>query len=82
MKGMLKRLIQNKHTSGAGIAYGAVMILNKLGPIWFPARKAQFDATAEVLKGAALSYGLLMAGDAPQQTTTNAGNAPANPTKQ
>jgi hypothetical protein len=78
MNQIFSRFIQNKHTSGAAIAYVAVVTMNRLGPIWFPQHQAQFDATAEVLKGAALSYGLLMAGDAqPQQTTTNAGETPA-----
>jgi hypothetical protein len=55
------------HTSGAAFAYAAVVTANHLGAIWFPAHKEQFDATAEVLKSAALGYGLLMAGDAKPQ---------------
>lgn len=68
MKELLLRFSQNKHTSGAAIVYAGVVTLNRLGAIWFPQHKEQFEATAEVLKGAALGYGLLMAGDAKPQT--------------
>lgn len=52
----LGRLTSNPHTSVSAIVWGAC----KLGSVWFPQYKDKFDATEAI----AVSYGLLMAGDA------------------
>ena len=53
---LVVRTFQNKHTSLASALY----VTCKLGAIWLPKWKAQFEAT----EGVAVAYGLLMAGDA------------------
>lgn len=53
---LLNRFASNPHTSISAIVWGAC----KLGSIWFPQYKDKFDATEAI----AVSYGLLMAGDA------------------
>jgi hypothetical protein len=60
----MQRTLQNKHTSGAAAVYFATLTVSKLGAIWFPQHTAQFEQTAEVVKGLAVTYGLIMAGDA------------------
>lgn len=52
---LLTRIAANPHTSIAGFVWAVC----KLGAIWLPAHKAQFDATEAV----AVGYGLFMAGD-------------------
>lgn len=61
---MIKLLLDNKHTSLAAVIYVVAKMGAQLGAIWWPAHKAQFDATANVFESAAVAYGLLAAGDA------------------
>jgi hypothetical protein len=68
---MLQRLLANKHTSVAAIAFIAANIVAKLGAIWFPAYKDQFEATTNLIESAAVGYGLMMAGDAKPTIPTN-----------
>jgi hypothetical protein len=68
----LRLLLSNKHTSGAAIVYFIAKIVAELGAVWFPAHKAQFDSTTNVIEAAAVGWGLLSAGDAKQ-------SAPAEP---
>ncbi len=56
MKDLITRILSNPHTSFSGF----VWISCKLGSIWLPQYKSQFDATEAV----AVGYGLFMAGDA------------------
>lgn len=56
MNNFLNRFLSNPHTSISAIVWGAC----KLGQIWMPQYKDKFDATEAI----AVSYGLLMAGDA------------------
>lgn len=66
------RIASNKHTSIAGGVYFGSILLVKLGKIWFPAHGPQFDSTEELVKGASVLYGLLMAGDSkPQNPNPN-----------
>ncbi len=53
------RMLDNKHTSAAGV----IWIACKLGAIWLPRWKDQFEATEAV----AVGYGLFMAGDSKPQ---------------
>lgn len=64
---MIKRLLENKHTSGAAGVYIAAKLAAGLGAIWFPAHKEQFDQTANLIESAAIGYGLVMAGDSKPQ---------------
>lgn len=58
---LLKLGLQNRHTSLSGL----VWIVCKLGAIWLPKWKSQFEATEAV----AVGYGLFMAGDASSSLT-------------
>lgn len=70
MTPLLQRAWQNKHTSGAAIAYLGAKLLAGLGAIWFPAHAAQCQQTAELIESGAVGYGLIMAGDAGTKPTT------------
>lgn len=67
---MLQRLLANKHTSGAALVYIVANGVAKLGAIWFPAYKEQFDATTTLFENLAVAYGLIMAGDSKPTTPT------------
>ena len=56
MNTFIQRLLSNPHTSISALVWG----LCKLGSVWLPQYKDKFDATEAI----AVSYGLLMAGDA------------------
>lgn len=68
----LKLLLANKHTSGAAIVYLVAKVLAELGKAWMPDKAHQWDLTLNIVEGAAVSWGLLAAGDAKQ-------SAPAEP---
>lgn len=61
--GIVSRVLTNKHTSGAAIVYLAAKYGAKLGAIWLPQHKDQFDQTADLIESFAVGYGLIMAGD-------------------
>jgi len=73
---MIKSLLNNKHTSGAAIAYIGASVIAELGAVWFPDYKAQFTATMAVLEKVALTYGLVMAGDAKPTVSTDTPKTP------
>lgn len=60
----LDSLVQNKYTTLAAVAYAAGAWGCPIAATWWPAHKAQFDTTAEILKGAAVVAGFGAAGDA------------------
>ena len=60
----LKLILANKHTSIAAAAYVVCKVVAELGAVWFPAYATQFRASANIVEGAAVAYGLLAAGDA------------------
>ena len=66
---MLQLLLNNKHTTIAG----AIYIITKFGcnilGVWYPEHKAQYEATANYVEGAAVAYGLFAAGDANKSAT-------------
>jgi len=66
---MLQLLLNNKHTTIAG----AIYIITKFGcnilGVWYPEYKAQYEATANYVEGAAVAYGLFAAGDANKSAT-------------
>jgi hypothetical protein len=66
----LIRAINNKHTSIAGLVWLAC----KLGAIWLPKYKTQFEATEAI----AVAYGLIMAGDA-KASVQQPGQVPTTP---
>ena len=61
------RISANKHTSIAATVYVVSVFLTRLGKVWLPNHEAQFDSTEELIKSAAVGYGLLMAGDSKPQ---------------
>ena len=75
-----QRLLANKHTTGAGIAYLIASGLETLGPLWIPSKTHEFQLTAKWIHGIAVMYGLGMAGDAKQPDKSLTGNGDsANP---
>jgi hypothetical protein len=69
MMKLITSLAQNKHTSGAALAYFAAKVLLPILAIWFPDHQAQIQQTAAVVEGGSVAYGLLMAGDATKSAT-------------
>ena len=68
------RAANNPHTSIAGLVWMAC----KLGAIWLPQYKSQFDATEAV----AVGYGLFLAGDAKRSAPADSsGQTAATPVK-
>lgn len=61
---MFRTLLENKHTSIAAGLYLTANLVAKLGAVWFPSHKEQFDATTSIIESFAVTYGLVMAGDA------------------
>ena len=66
----LKRIGQNKHTSGAAVALVALETIHQLAPIWFPAKQAQIESSIKIIQKAVIGYGLLMAGDSQKPIDT------------
>lgn len=72
MNPLIKRALNNKHTTIAMLVYLVFAeLIPQLGAIWCPHLQQQFDSTARVIKDLAVGYGFLMAGDSstdnPQQ---------------
>jgi hypothetical protein len=64
---LTQRILNNKHTSIAACLYVGSVFAVRFGKIWFPNHDVQFDSTEELIKSAAVGYGLLMAGDSKPQ---------------
>ena len=64
MNQIVTNLLTNKHTSIAGLVYLVGKFGTQIAGVWFPSHKAQLDATAGYIEGAAVAYGLFAAGDA------------------
>ena len=60
----LLNAFQNKHTTGAGVAYLLLKTLMQMLIVWFPDQHDKLATTGEILEGAAVAYGLVAAGDA------------------
>ncbi len=63
MKETLMRIASHRHTSGAALLYVIGMLMESIGPIWFPENKIQIEATAKQIREIATTYGFLFAGD-------------------
>src|ERR1700744_5716569 len=63
MPPILQRIMANKHTSGAGLVYIICVFASRLGTIWFPDHKVQFDQTVDLVKEMAVGYGFVMSSD-------------------
>jgi hypothetical protein len=59
----LNRALSNPHTTIAGVSW----VICKLGAIWMPEHRAQFEATEAFIIG----YGFLAAGDSHRQPPQN-----------
>ena len=66
MLSLASKALQNKHTTGAAIAYAVAQWGCPLLSTWWPSHKNQIDASADILKGAAVFYGFAAAGDGSQ----------------
>lgn len=60
---LASKALQNKHTTGAAVAYALAQWGCPLLSTWWPSHKAQIDGSSEILKGAAVFYGFAAAGD-------------------
>ena len=60
----LQTILANKHTTGAGILYLVAKFGCRIAQAWAPHYHDQIATTADALEGAAVAWGLVMAGDA------------------
>jgi hypothetical protein len=74
----MRSLLQNKHTTIAAALYGIAALISGLGQIWLPAYKDQFEATTKLVESFAVTYGLLLAGDAKPMTEKGKDEIPNN----
>lgn len=83
MVSLISRGLSNKHTSLAAVVYFIAKAIAQFGPIWFPSHAQQFKDSLPLVEGLAVSYGLLMAGDASQsaaaKTTADTAAKPIAP---
>jgi hypothetical protein len=73
----LQTLLQNKHTTGAGLIYLGAAVVGHIGGIWFPAYTHQFEETTKAIKEGCFVWGMAFAGDAAKKTL-DAGNPPSD----
>lgn len=78
MTQILSKIISNRHTSGAALAYLGIELGQQLACVWFPAHAEKIYETARMLSKAVVGYGLIMAGDAKPQPPTNPPDPPAS----
>ena len=55
-------LLNNPHTRWAGIAYLVSKLGIQIAQVWFSVFDEKLRATAEIIEGAAVAYGLFAAG--------------------
>ena len=73
----LQLLLRNKHTTGAAAIVFLCQLANGITLIWSPSHKDQMEQTTKLIIRLAISYGLLMAGDAnPSQPKSNENKTP------
>jgi hypothetical protein len=60
----LQSIIANKHTRGGAAVFVLAKILCRIGIIWLPDHKAQFEATADVIESGSVAWIAWAAGDA------------------
>lgn len=63
---LIAKIWSNKHTSIAACCYVGAKALVKLGEIWIPDYKPQFEQTGDLVESLAVGYGFIMAGDGKQ----------------
>lgn len=61
---MIRTLLANPHTSASAVVYLVGKAVSQVLPSWLPQHTAQLQTTGEWLSWAAVTYGLLKAGDA------------------
>jgi len=66
---MLQLLLNNKHTTIAGVIYIVAKFGCNILGVWYPEHKDQYEQTASYIEGAAVAYGLFAAGDANKSAT-------------
>lgn len=65
----LASILANKHTSIAGLVYLFAKFGLQVVGVWMPELRPKLDATAELVEGFAVAYGLFAAGDASKSLT-------------
>lgn len=65
----LQMIAKNPHTSIAAALYMASKFGSRIASAWWPQHKHEIEVTADSLEGAAVGWGLLMAGDASKSLT-------------
>ena len=69
MSPFIARALANKHTTGAGALFLGLKVVCEIAVVWFPDKKDQIEHTSKILEGAAMFYGMMMAGDSKQSVT-------------
>lgn len=69
MSQILSKILSNRHTSGAALAYLGIELGQQLACLWFPDHADKIYETARMLSKGVVGYGLIMAGDAKPQAS-------------
>lgn len=67
MNAFVSKLLANKHTTGAALAYVVIEGLQQVACIWWPEHADKIFETARQISKGVVGYGLIMAGDAKPQ---------------
>lgn len=60
---LAQKALQNKHTTGAAVAYAVATFGCPIAKAWWPSHGDAIDVTAKYLEAAAVFYGFAAAGD-------------------
>lgn len=78
MTQILSKILANRHTSGAALAYLGIELGQQLACLWFPTHSDKIYETARMLSKGVVGYGLIMAGDAKPQMPPPPADPPAS----
>ena len=70
----LMLLAKNPHTSICAVIYVTAKYGSRIASAWFPSHIDAIHTTADAMEGAAVAWGLLMAGDAKQSVSQDQAN--------
>lgn len=78
MTQILSKILSNRHTPGAALAYLGIELGQQLACLWFPAHADKIYETTRMLSKGVVGYGSIMAGDAKPQTPPPPADSPAS----
>ncbi len=70
MTPFIQKLLANKHTTGAALAYLIIELGEQILSLWFPEHADKIYETTRIISKGVVGYGLIMAGDAKPQPPT------------